>query len=285
MGFRFTFYLLFAVTVFGVLASPCLAFDTTETTETYNIPPKLVSEIGLKQKMDAPVAGNLAFRDENGTNVHLGDYFGKTPILLQLVYYKCPNICSMSMTGVMKVLQDINMKAGKDYQMLFVSIDPTEKPILAEGKKINYLRNYPLTGSENALHLLTGENPAIKNLADSVGYKYMFDQKIQQYAHPATLIVLTPEGHVSRYLNGVEYRARDVRLALVEASQNKIGTVVDQFLLFCFHYDPVLGTYGPMVMNVLRLFGVLTVAGLLILIFSFLRVERRKKRMLLIESR
>jgi protein SCO1 len=251
---------------------------------TLNIPAKLMSDTALTQKMNAQIPGNLAFRDENGTRVTLSQYFGK-PLLLQLVYYKCPNLCTMTMTGVLKALEDIRLNVGRDFETVFVSIDPTEKPALAEEKKRNYLRSYRVPGEESGVHLLTGDEPAIKSLADSVGYKFKYDEASGQYAHPATLIVLTPSGHVSRYLNGVDYKTRDVRLALVEASQNKIGNAVDQFLLFCFHYDPVLGKYGPMVMNLVRLFGALTVAGLLILIMSFLSKEKRRKRELLAETR
>ena len=246
----------------------------------FNMPPKLVKGIGVEQHMNAQLPLDLELVEEDGRKVALREFFGKRPVAISMVYYKCPNICTMTISGVFKALQQISFTAGKDFEWLFVSIDPKEKDLLARTKHRSYLKSFPVPGGENGVHFLTGDEFAIRQLATTIGFQYKWDDETAQFAHPASLTIATPHGKVSRYIYGVEFEPRDLRLALVEASQNKIGSPIDKFLLFCFHYDPKLGAYGPMVMNLLRLFGVLTVIGLGIIITTFLRSDRRKKRLL-----
>jgi len=238
--------------------------------------PGLLSKIRIDQKLDAQVPADLAFVDEQGRPVTLGQYFGKRPLILALVYYECPMLCTQVLNGLTSSLSLIKFNAGQEFDVLAVSFDPGEGPGLARDKKKSYMERYKRPGAESGFHFLTGKQDAIDRLTDAVGFRYAYDEKIDQYAHAATIIVLTPEGHVSRYFYGIEYMPRDVRLGLVEASQNRIGTMVDQALLLCYHYDPSEGRYGVAIINLIRLIGVLVIAGFGAFVFISLRRERRQ---------
>jgi len=238
--------------------------------------PGLLSKIRIDQKLDAQVPADLAFVDEQGRPVTLGQYFGKRPLILALVYYECPMLCTQVLNGLTSSLSLIKFNAGQEFDVLAVSFDPGEGPGLARDKKKSYMERYKRPGAEGGFHFLTGKQDAIDRLTDAVGFRYAYDEKIDQYAHAATIIVLTPEGHVSRYFYGIEYMPRDVRLGLVEASQNRIGTMVDQALLLCYHYDPSEGRYGVAIINLIRLIGVLVIAGFGAFVFISLRRERRQ---------
>jgi protein SCO1/2 len=238
--------------------------------------PGLLSKIRIDQKLDAQVPADLAFVDEQGRPVTLGQYFGKRPLILALVYYECPMLCTQVLNGLTSSLSLIKFNAGQEFDVLAVSFDPGEGPGLARDKKKSYMERYRRPGAESGFHFLTGKQDAIDRLTDAVGFRYAYDEKIDQYAHAATIIVLTPEGHVSRYFYGIEYMPRDVRLGLVEASQNRIGTMVDQALLLCYHYDPSEGRYGVAIINLIRLIGVLVIAGFGAFVFISLRRERRQ---------
>lgn len=223
--------------------------------------PAILRGIGIDQKMGAQVPLDLPFLDEAGHDVKLGQYFGK-PVILALVYYSCPSLCNMVLEGTVRAASALKTTVGKDYDVVAVSFDPRETPEMARMKKAEIVKEYNRPGSENGWHFLTGSEDASKQLANAVGFHYRFDSMSNQYVHSAAIILLTPEGRVNRYFYGIAYEPRDVRLGLDEASEGKIGSLTDAVLLYCCHYDPATGKYGVVIMNVLRLAGVLTVVML-----------------------
>ena len=218
--------------------------------------PGALAGVGIEQKLDARVPLDLTFTDEFGRKAPLSTYFqsGK-PVLLALVYYRCPMLCTQILTGVASSLKAVSLDPGKDFEVVAISFDPKDTPETAASKKQVYMKRYGRPGTANGWHLLTGEATNIKALTDAVGYHYKYDPATDQFAHASGIMIVTPDGRLSRYFYGVEYAPRDVRLGLVEASQNKIGNPVDEILLFCFHYDPSTGKYGAVVMNIVRLAG------------------------------
>ena len=222
------------------------------------LPPQLRG-VGIEQRLNTQVPLDLKFRDETGQTVTLGSFFGKKPVILSLVYYQCPMLCPMALHGLLTSLQKVAWTAGKDFNVLTVSFNPSETPDVAAAKRNVYLGLYNRQGSERGWHFLTGDEASIERLTQAVGFRYHYDTASGQYAHPTMIVVLTPQGKISRYLYGIEYPERDVRLALVEASNDKIGTPVDQVLLFCYHYDPTEGKYGFAVTRVIRAAGIATV--------------------------
>jgi protein SCO1/2 len=240
-------------------------------------PPKLPGKVALAQNLDAQVPLDLMLRDETGKIVRLGDYFKSgRPVLLNFMYYRCPMLCSTVMEGVTSALTELKFDIGKEFDVVTVSIDPRDMPEAAAEKKEHYVKRYGRFSSANGWHFLTGNESAIKKLTSTVGFEYAYDPKADQFAHGTMLIALTPHGRVSRYLYGFEYKPRDLRLALVEASANKIGTPTDQLLLLCYHYDPATGKYSRSAMNIMRAGGVATVISLAGFIFLMLRKERRE---------
>jgi protein SCO1/2 len=236
----------------------------------------ILRDVGIDQKLDQPVPLDLPFTDETGKAVKLGDYFGTRPVVLALVYYECPMLCTQVLNGLDGSLEALTFNAGKDYDVVVVSFDPGETPAMATEKRTTYLKRYGRPGTETGIHFLTGRQESITALTSAVGFRYKYDPEIDQFAHPAAITILTPAGRISRYLYGIEFAPRDLRLALVEATDGKIGTPVDQALLFCYHYDPATGKYGFVVMNLIRLGGVLTLVGMGGFILLNLRRERRQ---------
>ena len=234
------------------------------------LPPAL-RNIGLDQKLNAQIPLNLNFRDESGQDLPLSTYFGSRPVVLALVYYQCPMLCTQVLNGMVVSLRGMSLESGRDFEVVTVSIDPTETPQLAAKKKAEYLRRY--AKSADGWHFLTGAEPRIKELAATVGFRYAYDPKTKQYAHASAIMVVTPSGRLSRYFYGIEYPPRDLRLGLVEASENKIGSPVDEVLLYCFHYDPNTGKYSAIVMNIVRLAGGLTLLILLPLLIWLWRSD------------
>jgi protein SCO1 len=237
--------------------------------------------VGIDQKLDEQVPLNTMLKDEAGRDVPLSSYFSKgKPVLLVPVYYRCPMLCTQILTGVESTLKAVTFDPGKDFEVVAVSIDPKDTPELAAAKKQTYLHRYARPNTANGWHFLTGSEANVRPLMDAIGYHYKYDPKTDQYAHASGIVVLTPEGRVSRYFYGVEYAPRDVRLGLVEASQNKIGSPVDAVLLFCFHYDPATGKYGAIAMNLLRasaaLFALIGGTFLLIVIRRDVRNGKRR---------
>ena len=228
--------------------------------------PTILKDVGIEQRPGAPLPLDLLFRDELNHPVTLRQFSGK-PIVLALVYYKCPSLCDMVLNGVIRSLKGLKFTAGDQFEVVAVSFDPHEDAALASSKKINYVKAYNRDPSGRGLHFLTGTEPAIRQLADAVGFHYKFDPVSRQFAHPGAMMLITPEGKLSRYFYGIDYPARDVKLGLIDASGGKIGSPIDQLQLFCFHYDASTGKYGLLIMNVLRLCGALTVAALLAMFF------------------
>lgn len=240
--------------------------------------PTLLQDIGLDQKLNARLPLSLAFVDEAGRPVTLGDYFGKRPVILALVYYECPMLCTQVLNGLTGALETLSLNAGTDFDVIALSFDPRETPKLAKAKKIAYMGRYGRPGTEQGWHFLTGSQEQIARVTDAVGFRYTYDEALGQFAHGALVTVLTPDARVSRYLYGIDYGGRDLRFALVEASDGKVGTPVDRALLYCYHWDPTTGRYGFVVMNVLRGAGILTVLGFGTFIVMSLRRERRAAR-------
>ena len=242
--------------------------------------PGALAGVGIDQKLDEQVPLNLTFHDESGRDVPLASFFHpQKPVVLALVYYRCPMLCTQILTGVESSLKAVSLEPGRDFEVLSVSIDPKDTPALASSKKQMYLRRYGRPGTADGWHFLTADEQNSRALADAVGFHYKYDPKTDQYAHASGIMILTPDGHISKYFYGVEYAPRDLRLGLVEASQNKIGNPVDQILLFCYHYDPATGKYGALTMNILRATaaGFTVVCGVFLL-FAIRRDVRRGKR-------
>jgi protein SCO1/2 len=238
--------------------------------------PAILSKVGITQNLSAQIPPDLVFRDETGTSVRIGDFFGKKPIVLSLVYFDCPALCTEVLNGELRTMKAISLDLGKDFEAVTVSFEPKDTPALAKAKRDVYAGQYGRPEAADHWHFLTGEQQSIDALTNVAGFHYAYDSSIRQYAHAAAILVLTPDGRIDRYFYGVTYPARDVRLGLVEASQGKIGTLTDHALLYCYQYDPMTGKYGVVVMNVLRAAGGLTV--LILGIFMTLMFLHERKR-------
>jgi protein SCO1/2 len=232
-------------------------------------------QIRFDQKMDASIPLDATFRDETGKAVRLGDYFGKKPVVLVLGYYGCPMLCTLLLNGLVETMQDLKADIGNQFDVLYVSISPNETPQLAAGKKREYLRHYGRPGAETGWHFLTGDEPAIRRLSDSVGFHYAYDPAIKQYAHPSGFIVLTPQGKVSRYFFGVNFRGQELSDALRDASANRAGAPIRQLLLLCFHYSPITGKYGALIINSIRGIGIATFLALAVFVTRSVRSDHK----------
>jgi protein SCO1/2 len=242
-------------------------------TQDIGVRPELLKDVGIDQKLNDSISLDLAFRDEAGRPVTLGQFFAGKPVVLSLVYYNCPMLCTQVLNGMERSLRDVPMDIGKQFSIVTVSIDPTERPALAAAKRALYTGLYGRPGATEGWHFLTGDEPQIKQLANAVGFRYAYDAQSKQFAHASAIMILTPEGRISRYLYGIQYSARDLRLGLVEASEGKIGTPVDQILLFCYHYDPATGKYSLLISRILKAAGVFTILVIGIGIFLLARSE------------
>ncbi len=236
--------------------------------------PAILREVRFDQRLDQRLPLDSTFHDEDGETVRLGDYFGKKPVVLSFAYFRCPMLCPMVLDGFVRSLRPLSLGVGEEFDVLTVSFDPRDTSALAREKKRELVASYGRPSAASGWHVLTGTREAVERLTGAAGFYYAYDAAHDQFAHPAGVLVLTPEGKIARYLFGVDHAPRDLRLALVEASANKIGTLADQLLLFCFHYDPASGKYGAITMNAVRVGGVVTVLGLGLLIGGMLRSER-----------
>jgi protein SCO1/2 len=261
---------IFTIIVFSVTLLP----QFTSALPANGSRPQALQNVGFDQKLNGQVPLDLAFRDENGRTVTVGKYFSNKPVILMFMYYKCPNLCPLALEGLVKSLKPLSFNVGDEYTVLIVSISPAESPELAMEKKQEQLGRYGRQGAERGWHFLTGEESSIKQLTRAAGFHYAYDAEKKQYAHASGIIILTPQGRISRYLYGIEYPPRDVRLGLVEASAGKIGSPVDQLLLLCYRYDPLTGKYTVAITNVLRLAGLATVLGLSAFVLVMVRRER-----------
>jgi protein SCO1/2 len=221
--------------------------------------PAPLKDVGIDQKLDSKLPLDAHFRDEAGRDVRLGDYFGKRPVVMALAYYDCPMLCTQILNGMVRSLKTLTFEPGQEYDVLVVSFDPRERPPLAARKKESYLREFGRPETSASWHFLTGDMKPIKDLTSAVGFRYVYDVHTSQYAHASAIYVVTPDGRMSRYFYGIEFSPKDIRLGLIEAAQNHIGSPVDQLILYCYHYDPSTGKYTPMVMNILRVAGAATV--------------------------
>jgi protein SCO1/2 len=237
-------------------------------------PARVVSEVGIDQKLDQQLPLDLTFRDESGKTVKLGDYFGKKPVLLSLVYYECPGLCTMTLNGMASSFKPMDFTVGKEFDVVTVSFDPTEKPELAAAKKAQYVKQYGRPEAERGWHFLTGDEAEIKQLTRAAGFRYVYDVNTKQYAHGAAIMLTTPQGKLSRYFYGLEYSTRDLRLGLVEASEDRIGTVADAVTLLCYQYDPKSGKYGWAVMRTIQAGAIVTMLSLGTFMFVMFRRER-----------
>ena len=235
-----------------------------------NVRPPYLQNVGIEQHLNGQVPPDLAFVDDAGQAVRLGAYFGKKPLILNLVYYNCTMLCGEALAGLTGAMKMVKFDVGNEFDVITVSFNPQETPAIAAAKKQDYLKRYGRTGAAAGWHFLTGPADSINALTKAVGFQYQYDPKINQYAHATAIMVLTPQGRISRYFYGVDYPPKDLRMGLVEASQGKIGNAVDQVLLYCYHYDPATGKYGAVVNNILRLgagLTILIVGGLLLILF------------------
>jgi protein SCO1/2 len=256
----------------------------TYSMQASNLKPSLpgaLEGVGIDQRLNQQVPLDLTFRDESGRSVALSSFFHGKPVLLALVYYRCPMLCTQILNGVAGSLKAVSLDPGEDFEVVSVSFDPKDTPELAASKKQMYMRRFGRAGTANGWHFLTGAPAEIKALTDAVGFHYKYDAETDQFAHASGIMILTPEGRLSRYFYGVEYAPRDVRLGLVEASQNKIGNLTDTILLFCYHYDAATGKYGAIAMNMVRLGGaVFFLFGATWLLVAWRRDLRLDSRML-----
>ncbi len=247
--------------------------------------PQALQGIGIDQKLNATIPLDTEFRDESGAPVPLRKFFGQRPVLLIPVYYTCPMLCSQILSGVVAGLRPLSLVPGRDFEVVAFSFNPSDTPGDAAGKRDLYTRRYSRHGGTAGWHFLTGSPASIHALTEAIGFHYRWDPKTQMFVHASGLMVVTPEGKLARYFYGVEYEPKDLKLGLIEASNNRIGSPVDQILLFCYHYDPNTGKYGAIVMNVLRLAGIAALV-LMGLGFAFLwRFDRRRHRDTLEEVR
>ena len=243
--------------------------DRGEQQQT-GLPPALVN-VGIDQRLNEQLPLDATFRDETGRTVQLREYFkGTRPVILSLVFYECPMLCNQVLNGMTAMMKVMSLKVGEDYDVLTISFDPRETAELARRKKDGYVRGLNRPGAQSGWHFLTGDEANIKRLTESVGFRYSYDEKTDQFAHASGIMVLTPQGKISHYFYGVEYGPRDVRLGLVEASAGRIGSPVDQLLLYCYHYDPATGKYA-WVINLYRGAGVVTVAAMIALLVFLVR--------------
>jgi protein SCO1/2 len=233
--------------------------------------PPVLKDIGIDQRLNEQVPLDAVFKDDQGREVRLQEYFKGKPVVLALVYYSCPMLCNQILSGLLTSTRQVAFNAGEDYQIVAVSFDSRETPQLAAAKKQTFVKAYNRAGGDNGWHFLTGDDANIRKVADAAGFRFKWDEKTNQFAHGSGIFVLTPEGKLARYFYGIQYPHQNLRLGLVEASQNHIGTPVDKLMLYCYHYDPATGTYaGSVVMKIMQVAGVIMI-GLMVGMFFVLK--------------
>jgi len=240
-----------------------------------NQTPEILKGIGVEQRLDAPLPLDIPVRDEAGRPARLGDFFGKRPVVFAFVYYNCPMLCTQVLNGLVASLNVMSLDAGEDFDVVAVSFDARDTPAMASAKKAAYLPRYKRPNSADGWHFLTADAASIERLTKAAGFHFRYDEKLDQFAHASAIMVATPDGRLARYFYGIDYAPRDLRLGIVEASAGRIGTPVDQILLYCFHYDPSSGKYGWVVVRMIRLAAAATLAVLAVAIW---RMSRRRPR-------
>ncbi|HET6841706.1 MAG TPA: SCO family protein [Candidatus Angelobacter sp.] len=258
----------------GQAATPKMDVGQSSTASNQKI--SILDQVGIDQHLNQRIPLEAQFTDENGQTVSLKQYFGVRPVLVTMVYYQCPMLCSQELNGLtssLNVLSQFNV--GREFDVITVSFDPTETPELAAESKKKFLERYRRPGAAQGWHFLTGKKDQIELLSQSLGFRYAWDPEIKQYAHASGIMLITPDGRIAQYYYGIEYAPRDLRLGFIEAAQGKIGTVVDQVLLYCYHYDPARGKYGAAVFNILRIGALATVLVICGFMFIMIRREHR----------
>lgn len=241
--------------------------------------PEALEEVGITEHLDAKLPMDLEFRDEDGISVTLGSFFdGERPVILTLNYYRCPMLCGLMLNGLVDGLEQMEWTPGQEFEIVTVSINPLETPALAKEKKQNYIKRYGRPSAMAGWHFLTGREPEIDRLAETVGFRFVYDPVEQQYAHAAAIFVCTPDGRVARYLYGIEYPSKRLKLGLLEASEGKIGSTLDQLILYCYHYDPSNRRYSPVAMNIMRVGGGATASILAVALGIFWFREWRQRK-------
>ena len=246
-----------------------------------NVRPPGLQHVGIEQHLNEQIPPSLVFRDETGKTVQLADYFGKKPMILNLVYYQCPMLCGEVLSGLESALRVLKFGVGKEFDVLTISFDPKETPAMAAAKKAEYLKRYGRSGAAEGWHFLTGPQDSIDALTRAAGFQYQYDPKTGQFAHATAIMVLTPQGKIAQYYYGVEFAPKDLRLGLVQASQNKIGNLVDEVLLYCYHYNPDTGKYGAIISRILKIAAGATIFFLgtfLIVMFRLGSVPEQRPR-------
>lgn len=263
-----------ALQLLGSAASTTFADDPIPGNQTRT--DKALAEARFDQKLNAALPADVKLRDEAGAIVALGDYFGKLPVVLVMAYFNCPNLCPLAIDDLVAKLAKISYEPGRDFNVVVVSIDPRETPKDALAKRRRYLQMYGRPQTAAGWHFLTGPEAAVRRLADTIGFHYTYDKVLQQYAHPSGVVLVTPEGKVGRYLFGLDYTPTDLRFALIETSAGRIGTPIEKIWLRCYHYDSLAGKYTPIVMNYIRLFGLVMMSAVGGMLYVFWRGERRR---------
>jgi protein SCO1/2 len=236
-----------------------------------NVRPPGLKNVGIQQNLNGQIPPDLIFKDETGKTARMGDYFGQKPIILSLVYYKCPMLCGEVLSGLTSALKVLKFNIGDEFNVLTVSFDPKDTPEIGAAKKAEYMERYKRPGAAAGWHFLTGSQDSIDALTKAAGFQYQYDPKTEQFAHSTAIMILTPQGKIAQYYYGVEYAPKDLRLGLIQASENKIGTVVDEILLYCYHYDPATGRYGAVISKILQLSALATVLMLGLLLVILIR--------------
>ncbi|MFY9675942.1 MAG: SCO family protein [Terriglobales bacterium] len=258
----FAIFMKFSTTIFALFVFAAMAFGQGMTRGIMSPPatvrPPGLQHVGITQNLNQQIPPDLAFTDDQGRAVRLGDYFGKKPLILNLVYFTCPMLCGEELNGLESSLRVINFNVGNEFDVITVSFDPKDTPDAAAKKKAEILKRYKRSGADQGWHFLVGNQDSIDKIAKAAGFEYEYDKQTNQFAHTTAIMVLTPQGKIAQYYYGIDYPPKDLRLALVDASNEKIGTVVDELLLYCYHYDPEKGKYSATIMRILRLAGIAT---------------------------
>ncbi len=267
------------IRLFFALTLCFVGVHADDLSSAYNVGQTILNGLAFDQKLDAQLPLDAEFKDHDGNAITLGKVFGQGPVVLAMAYARCPNMCTVVYRETFQALEKVRFNVPDAYRVVFISIDPNEKTAAAAKKRRTYLKTYKREDLDKGTFFLTGEESQIRRVADAMGFSYRYDEKTNQYVHPSGIIVATPKGRISRYLYGIHYNPQDLRLAMVEASENKIGTLADHLLLFCFKYDPTQGKYGFVIMSLVRSLSGLTVTALGGYIWMMLREERRKRKL------
>jgi len=247
--------------------------------QTSNGLPETLKKVGIEQRLGETLPFDTVFKDENGREVKLGEYFSKgRPVVLALVYYECPMLCNQVLNGLTGSMKGVSLDAGKDFDVVAISFDAREndKPELAKNKKASYVERYGRPGTEEGFHFLTGTQESIDAVTKTVGFSYEWDEKSNQFAHASAVIIANPNGKLSRYLYGIDYSPKDLKFGIIDSADNKIGSAADQLLLYCYHYDPSTGKYGFAVLRAMRIGGIATILGMGLMGFVFWRRNKKK---------